>query len=106
LSEKIRIADLPEFDITEYLEDDQAIAEYLTVVLEEDDPALLAAALGDIARARGMTEIAMATGLAREALYRALRPDAQPRFDTINRVCHALGVKLVAQPLKGAPQGS
>ncbi len=106
MSEKIRIADLPEFDITEYLEDDQAIAEYLTVVLEEDDPALLAAALGDIARARGMTEIAMATGLAREALYRALRPDAQPRFDTINRVCHALGVKLVAQPLKGAPQGS
>lgn len=106
MSEKIRIADLPEFDITEYLEDDQAIAEYLTVVLEEDDPSLLAAAMGDIARARGMTEIAMATGLAREALYRALRPDAQPRFDTINRVCHALGVKLVAQPLKRAPQGS
>ena len=95
-----RISDLPDFDIVEYLEDDQAIAEYLTVVLEEDDPALLAAALGDIARARGMTAIAQATGLTREALYRALRPDAQPRFDTINRVCHALGVKLVAQPLQ------
>jgi probable addiction module antidote protein len=106
MTEKIRIADLPEFDITEYLEDDQAIAEYLTVVLEEDDPALLAAAMGDIARARGMTEIAMATGLAREALYKALRPNAQPRFDTINRVCHALGVKLVAQPLKQASQSS
>lgn len=103
MSEKIRIADLPEFDITEYLEDDQAIAEYLTIVLEEDDPALLAAALGDIARAHGMTEIAKATGLAREALYKALRPDAQPRFDTINRVCHALGVKLVAQPLAPLP---
>lgn len=95
-----RISDLPDFDIVEYLEDDQAIAEYLTVVLEEDDPALLAAALGDIARARGMTAIAQATGLTREALYRALRPDAQPRFDTINRVCHALGVKLIAQPLQ------
>ena len=55
-----------------------------------------------IARARGMTEIAQASGLAREALYRALRPDAKPRFDTINRVCHALGVKLVAQPLPAA----
>jgi probable addiction module antidote protein len=99
MSNKIRAADLPDFDITEYLEDDQAIAEYLTIVLEDDDPALLAAALGDIARARGMTEIAKASGLTREALYRALRENAQPRFDTINRVCHALGVKLVAQPL-------
>ena len=100
MSEKIRIADLPEFDITEHLEDDQAIAEYLTIVLEENDPALLAAALGDAARARGMTEIAKASGIAREALYKALRPESQPRFDTINRVCHALGVKLVAQPIK------
>jgi probable addiction module antidote protein len=60
MTEKIRIADLPEFDITEHLEDDQAIAEYLTVVLEENDPALLAAA----ARARGMTVIAKASGIA------------------------------------------
>ena len=97
MSETTRIADLPEFDITEHLEDDQAIAEYLTVVLEDDDPALLAAALGDIARARGMTEIARLSGITREALYKALRGDAAPRFDTINRVCHALGVKLVAQ---------
>ncbi|MBK1619315.1 putative addiction module antidote protein [Lamprobacter modestohalophilus] len=100
MSEKIRIADLPEFDITEHLEDDQAIAEYLTIVLEENDPALLAAAMGDIARARGMTEIAKASGIAREALYKALRPESQPRFDTINRVCHALGVKLVAQRIE------
>ena len=97
MSETTRIADLPEFDITEHLEDDQAIAEYLTVVLEDDDPALLATALGDIARARGMTEIARLSGITREALYKALRADAAPRFDTINRVCHALGVKLVAQ---------
>lgn len=100
MSEKIRIADLPEFDITEHLEDDQAIAEYLTIVLEENDPAAFAQALGTAARARGMTEIAKASGIAREALYKALRADAQPRFDTINRVCHALGVKLVAQPIE------
>jgi len=47
-----------------------------------------------------MTEIAKASGIARQALYKALRPDAQPRFETINRVCHALGVKLVARPIK------
>ena len=99
MAKKIRIADLPEFDVTEYLEDDQAIAEYLTVVLEENDPALLAAALGDIARARGMSEVAKASGITREALYKALRPGADPRFETVSRVCAALGVKLVAQPV-------
>lgn len=97
MSKKIRANDLPEFDFSEHLDDDQAIAEYLTVILEENDPALLAAALGDIARARGMGDIAKASGITREALYKALRADAQPRFDTINRVCAALGVKLVAQ---------
>jgi probable addiction module antidote protein len=76
-----------------------AIAAYLTDILEANDPALLAAALGDIARAHGMSEIAKASGLTREALYKALRPDAQPRFDTISRVCVALGVRLVAQAI-------
>lgn len=97
MTQKINVADLPDFDMTEHLPDDQAIAEYLTVVLEENDPAALADALGTIARARGMTEIAKASGIGREALYKALRPNAQPRFDTIARVCAALGVKLVAQ---------
>ncbi len=94
---KVRLADIPDLDFAEHLYTDQAVAEYLTVILEENDPALLAAALGDIARARGMSEIARASGISREALYKALRPDAQPRFDTINRVCAALGIKLVAQ---------
>lgn len=99
MSKKICAADLPEFDFSEHLDSEQAMAEYLTVILEENDPALLAAALGDIARARGMSDIAKASGITREALYKALRSDAQPRFDTVNRVCTALGVKLVAQPL-------
>lgn len=60
---------------------------------------VLAAALGDIARARGMSKIAKSAGLTREALYKALRPDSTPRFDTISRVCNALGVRLVAQPM-------
>jgi probable addiction module antidote protein len=85
------------FDITEMLQDDESIAEYLTLVMEDGDPALLAATLGDIARARGMTQIAKDAGIGREALYKALRHDASPRFDTVARVCKALGVKLVAQ---------
>ena len=97
MTKRIKVADLPEFDTAKYLDSDTAIAAYLTNILEANDPALLAAALGDIARARGMSEIAKASGLTREALYKALRPDAQPRFDTISRVCTALGVRLVAQ---------
>ena len=95
---KISVADLPEFDMAEHLDSDQAIAEYLTIVMEENDPSELTYALGVIARARGMSEVARAAGLTREALYKALRPNSQPRFDTIARVCTALGVKLVAQP--------
>jgi probable addiction module antidote protein len=98
MRKKIRVTELPEFDAAEHLNDEKAIAEYLTAMMEDGDPAMLAAALGDIARARGMSEIAKATGLTREALYKALRPDAQPRFETISRVCAALGVQLVARP--------
>jgi len=98
MTQKIKLSDLKPFDITEHLDSDEAIAEYLTVVLEDNDPALLAAALGDIARARGMTEIAKSSGITREALYKALRPTSQPRFDTISRVCAALGFKLTVTP--------
>jgi probable addiction module antidote protein len=96
---KVCAAELPAFDVSEYLNNDEAVAEYLTAVIAENDAALLAAALGDIARARGMSEIAKSTGLAREALYKALRPGAQPRFETVSRVCAALGVRLVAEPV-------
>ena len=94
-----KISELPEFDAAEQLKTEEDIATYLSIILEENDPALLASALGDVARARGMSQIAKDSGLTRDALYRALRPDASPRFDTINRVCHALGVKLVAQTI-------
>jgi len=94
----IKVADLPAFDAAAYRDDEQTIAAYLTDILAAQDPALLAAALGDMARAHGMMEIAKASGITREALYKALRPDAQPRFDTISRVCVALGVRLVAEP--------
>ncbi len=91
---KIKVHTLPEFDAADYLDNEEVMAEYLSAVLAENDAGLLAAALGDVAKARGMSDIAAASGLAREALYKALRPDAHPRFDTVQRVCAALGLKL------------
>jgi probable addiction module antidote protein len=97
MSKRIKVSKLPEFDAAPYLDNEASIAAYLTDILEANDAALLAAALGDIARARGMTEIAKSAGITREALYKALRPASAPRFDTVSRVCAALGVRLVAR---------
>ncbi len=100
MDRKIKVDQLPEFDAANYLDSDVAIAAYLTDILEANDAGLLASALGDIARARGLSDIAKAAGITREALYKALRPGSAPRFDTINRVCTALGVRLVALPVQ------
>lgn len=91
------ISALPEFDVAAYLDNEETIAAYLTDIIAENDASMLAAALGDIARARGMTDIAKSAGITREALYKALKPESSPRFDTINKVCSALGMRLVAQ---------
>jgi probable addiction module antidote protein len=85
------------WDPAEHLDSEEAIAEYITAALEDGDAKLVAAALGDVARARGMTEIARDTGLAREALYRSLSAEGNPSFDTVLRVAKSLGVRLVAQ---------
>lgn len=85
------------FDAARYLTNDDAIAEYMTAVLEQDDPELLLLALGDIARARGMAQVAKDAGLGRESLYKALAPGAKPRFDTVVKVARALGVRLSAR---------
>jgi probable addiction module antidote protein len=97
MSKKINVDDLPEFDAALYLDDEETIAAYLTGILAENNATLLAKALGNIARARGMKEIAKSAGITREALYKALRSGSAPRFDTMSRVCVALGVRLVAQ---------
>ncbi|BAM05871.1 addiction module antidote protein [Leptospirillum ferrooxidans] len=83
-----------EFDPSVYLDSEETIAEYLTVTLEENDPDLLLAALSNVAKARGMSQIARESGLGRESLYKALTPGSKPRFETIMKVMHALGVKL------------
>ena len=86
------------FDAARYLDDDEAIAEYMTAVLATNDPDLLLMALGDVARAKGMAQVAKAAGLGRESLYKALAPGAKPRFETVMKVARALGVKFTAQP--------
>lgn len=82
------------WDVTRYLDSDEAMAAYLDAALEEDDPSLLAAALGDIARAKGMTQIARETGLGRESLYKALSAEGNPEFGTVQKVVRSLGLKL------------
>lgn len=85
-----------EFDAAEYLKTDEDIAHYLTTVLGENDPQLLIAALGDIARAKGIAHVSDTTGLNRESLYKALRPGAKPRFETIYKIISAMNIKLQA----------
>jgi probable addiction module antidote protein len=85
------------YDAAQYLETDEDIAAYLEAALEDGDPALIAAALGDIARARGMTDVARTTGLGRESLYKALSSDGNPEFATVMKVIKALGLRLHAE---------
>lgn len=86
------------FDAARYLDDDEAIAQYMTAVLETNDADLLLLALSDVARAKGMAQVAKDAGLGRESLYKALAPGAKPRFETVMKVARALGVKFTAQP--------
>jgi probable addiction module antidote protein len=94
------------FDPADYLTEEATIASYLNACLELDDPALLLSAIGDVAKARGMTELARQAGLGRESLYKALVPGARPRYDTIFKLTRALGVhwRFEAAPAKAAPQ--
>ena len=94
---KPRSVKLHAFDAARYLGDDAAIAEYMSAVLETGDSDLLLLALGDLARARGMAQVARDAGLGRESLYKALAPGAKPRYDTIFKVTRALGIRLHAE---------
>jgi probable addiction module antidote protein len=84
------------FDPAAYLDDDEALAVYMSEALETGDPAFITDAIGVIARARGMTQVAKDAGLSRESLYRALSSDGNPEFATILKVVDALGLKLSA----------
>ena len=92
----MKIKALKKWDAIEFLKTEEDMAAYLEAALEENDPTLVSAALGDIARAKGMTHIAKKAGLGRESLYKALSPDGNPEFSTILKVVRALGLKLHA----------
>jgi probable addiction module antidote protein len=85
-----------EFDTANYLDSEEIIAEYLNAALDDGDPDLLLMALGNIAKARGMTQVAKSTGLGRESLYKSLSAGSKPQYETVVKVINALGLKLHA----------
>jgi len=87
------------FDASEYLDSEVMMAEYLTVALEDENPEVFVSALGNVAKAKGMAQIAKDAGLSRESLYKSLNGQSKPEFDTVRKVLAALGVKLVAEPI-------
>ena len=87
------------FDAADYLDDEETIALYISAALEDPNPEVFLTAVRDVARARGMAQLAKDAGLGRESLYEALAPGAKPRYDTMLKLLHALGVKLSASPV-------
>lgn len=85
---------LTKFDVADYLDNETVIAEYLTAILETGDISLLISSIGDIAKAKGMGQIAFKSGLGRESLYKALKSNSQPRFETILKVLDSLDIKI------------
>ena len=82
------------FDVTEHLDNEEVIAEYLAAAMEDSDPDVFLAALADVAKARGMAQLAKDSGLSRESLYKTLAPGAKPRFETIVKITKVLGVPM------------
>ena len=95
---------LTPFDAAEFLDSEESISAYLAALLEEGNPKAFAAGLGDVARARGMSQVARDAGVSRESLYRALSGEGNPEFGTILKVMRALGLKLVTQPVRTDPE--
>lgn len=89
---------ISKFDVTEHLDSEEVIAEYLAAALEDPNPDVFIAALADVAKARGITQLAKDTGLGRESLYKTLSPGSKPRFETIVKISKALGVPLRISP--------
>ena len=95
---KAREEQFSRYDTADYLQSEEEIAAYLEAVMEEGDPALIAAALGDIAKARNISQLAREVGMSREGLYKALSGEGNPSFSTITKVAKVLGLKFSLQP--------
>ena len=87
------------FDAVDYLDSEEMMVEYLAAAVEDDNPDVFLAALADVAKDRGMAQLAKDTGLGRESLYKTLSPGAKPRFETIMKITKALGVSLSPKDL-------
>ncbi len=86
--------DIASFDAADHLDNEEVIAEYLAAALEDPNPDVFLRAVADVAKARGITEVAKAAGLGRESLYKALAPGAKVRYETVRKVVSSLGVRL------------
>lgn len=91
---------IKQFDAADYLDDEEVIAGYLNAALEDENPDVFLAAIADVAKARGMTQLAKDAGLGRESLYKALAPGAKPRYDTVLKLLRSLGVDIRALPVR------
>lgn len=91
---------LSDWDVVDYLDSEEAIAAYIDAVAEDNDPALMVKAINDVARARGMNELAQKMGVNRESLYKSLNGDAKPRFETICKALNALGLQISVKCMK------
>ena len=90
--------EIQDWDVSEYLDSEEAIASFLNAVIEENDPELLQAAIGAVAKARGMTDIAKSAGVGRASLYKSLSTEGNPSFQTIAKVANSMGLKLEFVP--------
>jgi probable addiction module antidote protein len=86
------------FEVADYLDDEEVIAEYLSAALEDPNPEVFLLAVANVSKARGITKVAQESGLGRESLYKALAPGAKPRYETVRKLVDALGMKLVVTP--------
>jgi len=91
------MAKITPFDVADFLDSDKMIAEYLSVAMEDPDPDHFLQAVAAVARARGMTQLAKDAGVSRESLYKTLAPGAKPRYETVFKLMHALGVQFKVQ---------
>ena len=94
------------FDAADYLDNDVVIAEYLNAALEDENPNVFLQAIADVAKARGMTQLARDTGLSRESLYKSLSGERAPSSETLFKVIHAMGFKLSVERLSPLEEGS
>lgn len=90
------------FEVADYLDDEEVIAEYLSAALEDPNPEAFLLAVANVSRARGIARIAQTSGLGRESLYKALAPGAKPRYETVRKLMDALGMKLTVIPAQAA----